>query len=249
MIVKLLLAGLGVGAMALVADRPFGRASSGRSAVLARNGMVATSQPLASQAGLRILRQGGNAIDAAVATAAVLAVVEPMMTGPGGDLFVLAYIAETDELVGLNASGFAPEKTGIDFFQSRGLKSIQTSGPFSVTVPGAVEGWAMLLEKHGTMSLGQVLAPAIEYAEEGFAVSEIIAGTWKTPAIDAGTSQAKQIVKDFEAAYYLNGRRPEHGDVFVNKPLADTFRKIAAEGPEVFYKGEIARKIVDHLNG
>ena len=101
MILKLLLASLGVGAMALAADRPFGRPSSGRSAVLSRNGMVATSQPLSAQAGLRILRQGGNAIDAAVATAAVLAVVEPMMTGPGGDLFVLAHIAETDELVGL----------------------------------------------------------------------------------------------------------------------------------------------------
>ncbi len=249
MIVKLLLASLGVGAMVLGADRPFGRASSGRSAVLAGNGMVATSQPLASQAGLRILRQGGNAIDAAVATAAVLAVVEPMMTGPGGDLFVLAYIAETDELVGLNASGFAPEKTDIDFFNSRGLKSIPGSGPFSVTVPGAVDGWATLLAKHGTMSLGQVLAPAIEYAEEGFAVSEIIAGTWKTPAVDESTSQGKQIVKDFEAAYYLNGRRPKHGDVFVNKPLADTFRKIAAQGSQVFYKGEIGRRIVDHLNG
>ena len=248
MMLKLLLASLGVGAMVLAADRPFGRSASGRSAVLARNGMVATSQPLAAQAGLRILQQGGNAIDAAVATAATLAVVEPMMTGPGGDLFVLAHIAETGELVGLNASGFAPEKADLDFFKSRGLEGIPTVGPFSVTVPGAVDGWATLLEKHGTMTLAQVLAPAIEYAEEGFPVSEIIAGTWKTPAIDDSVSQATRIVSDFEAAYYIDGRRPEHGDVFGNKPLADTFRKIAAEGPDAFYKGEIARKIVDHLN-
>ena len=248
MMIKLLLASLVVGAMTWAADRPFGRASSGRSAVMARNGMVATSQPLAAQAGLRILQQGGNAIDAAVATAATLAVVEPMMTGPGGDLFVLAHLAETDELVGLNASGFSPEKADLEFFESRGLKSIPTYGPFSVTVPGAVDGWATLLKKHGTMTLGQVLAPAIEYAEEGFAVSEIIAGSWKTPALDDGAPQAANIVKDFEDAYYLQGRRPEHGEVFVNKPLAATFRKIAAEGPGAFYQGEIARKTVAHLN-
>ena len=136
MSVKLFLSALAVSAILLAADRPFGRTTSGRSAGLARNGMVATSQPLAAQTGLRILRKGGNAIDAAVATAATLAVVEPMMTGPGGDLFVLAYIAKENKLVGLNASGFSPAAAGIDFFKERNLEAIPVKGPYSVTAPG-----------------------------------------------------------------------------------------------------------------
>ena len=136
--------------------------NAGRSAVVARNGMVAASQPLASQVGLRILQEGGNAVDAAVATAATLALVAPMMTGPAGDVFALVYIAETGELAGLNASGFSPKAADIDFFKSRDLDKIDTKGAFSVTVPGAVDGWVTLLEKYGTMTLEQVLEPAIE---------------------------------------------------------------------------------------
>ena len=217
--------------------------NAGRSAVVARNGMVAASQPLASQVGLRILQQGGNAIDAAVATAATLALVAPMMTGPAGDMFALVYIAETGELTGLNGSGYSPKAADIDFFKRRGLSEIPADGAFSVTVPGAVDGWVTLLERYGTMSLEQVLAPAIEYAEEGFPVSEIFAANWAS----AGSSHEDD--PEFVRAYYIDGKPPSHGDVFVNEPLAWTYRQIARGGRDAFYEGEIARRIVDRLNG
>lgn len=217
--------------------------NAGRSAVVARNGMVAASQPLASQAGLHILRQGGNAVDAAVATAATLALVAPMMTGPGGDMFALVYMAETGELAGLNGSGFSPKAANIEFFRSRGLSEIPAKGAFSVTVPGAVDGWATLLDRFGTMSLEQVLAPAIDYAESGFPVSEIFAADW------AQHSKPHRDDPEFARAYLVDGKPPAHGDVFVNKPLARTYRLIASKGRDVFYKGEIARKIVDRMQG
>ena len=216
--------------------------TAGRSAVVARNGMVAASQPLASQAGLRILQQGGNAVDASVATAAMLALVAPMMTGPAGDVFALVYIAETGELAGLNASGFSPQAADIDFFKSRGLDEIPTKSAFSVTVPGAVDGWATLLDKYGTMSLAQVLEPAIAYAEEGFPVSEIFASNW------ARYGASYENDPEFVRAYFSDGKPPAHGDIFVNKPLAWTYRQIARGGRDAFYKGEIARKIVARLN-
>ena len=216
--------------------------NAGRSAVVARNGMVAASQPLASQVGLRILQEGGNAVDAAVATAATLALVAPMMTGPAGDVFALVYIAETGELAGLNASGFSPKAADIDFFKSRDLDKIDTKGAFSVTVPGAVDGWVTLLEKYGTMTLEQVLEPAIEYAENGFPVSEIFAANW------ARYGAWYEDDPEFVRAYFTDGEPPAHGDVFVNKPLAWTYRQLARGGRDVFYKGEIARKIVDRLN-
>jgi gamma-glutamyltranspeptidase / glutathione hydrolase len=241
-VVKILFCGVMVSAMVLGADRPGGRAESGRSAVLARNGMVATSQPLAAQAGLRILQQGGNAIDAAVATAAALAVVEPMMTGIGGDMFAIVRTAQ-GELAGINGSGFSPAAANVAFFQQRKLEQIPTRGPFSVSVPGAVDGWAALLEKYGTMSFAQVLAPAIEYAENGFPVSEIIAADWDSPANEALFED-----KEFAAVFSPEGKPPVHGDVFVNKALAGTLRQIAAGGRDAFYKGEIARRIVERLN-
>ena len=217
--------------------------NAGRSAVVARNGMVAASQPLASQVGLRILQEGGNAVDAAVATAATLALVAPMMTGPGGDMFALVYTAATGELAGLNASGFSPKAANIDFFTSRGLDRIPTKSAFSVTVPGAVDGWVTLLDKYGTMSLEKVLEPAIDYAENGFPVSEIFAENWAR----YGSWYEKD--PEFVRAYYTDGKAPEHGDVFVNKPLGWTYRQIANGGRDAFYKGEIARRIVDRLNG
>ena len=216
--------------------------NAGRSAVVARNGMVAASQPLASQVGLRILQEGGNAVDAAVATAATLALVAPMMTGPGGDMFALVYMAEKGELAGLNASGFSPEAADIEFFTSRGLDRVPTQSAFSVTVPGAVDGWVELLGKFGTMSLEQVLEPAIEYAENGFPVSEIFAANW------ARHGSWYEDDPEFVRAYYTDGKAPGHGDVFVNKPLAWTYRQIARGGRDAFYKGEIARRIVDRLN-
>jgi gamma-glutamyltranspeptidase/glutathione hydrolase len=239
---KLLFCGLLVSAFVLGADRPGGRADSGRSAVLARNGMVATSQPLAAQAGLRILQQGGNAIDAAVATAAALAVVEPMMTGLGGDMFAIVHTAK-GELAGINGSGFSPAAADIDFFRQRKLQQIPVRGPLSVSIPGAVDGWAALLDKYGTMSFAEVLAPAIEYAESGFPVSEIIASDWSSPANEALFSD-----KEFARAYAKDGKPPAYGDVFVNKPLSETLRKIASGGRDAFYTGEIGRRIVERLN-
>lgn len=204
--------------------------------------MVAASQPLAAQAGLHILRQGGNAVDAAVATAATLALVAPMMTGPGGDMFALVYMAETGELAGLNGSGFSPKAANIEFFRNKGLDEVPAKGAFSVTVPGAVDGWATLLDRFGTMSLGQVLAPAIEYAENGFPVSEIFAADW------AQHSKPHRDDPHFAEEYLIDGEPPAHGDVFVNKPLARTYRLLASEGRDAFYRGDIARKIVSRMN-
>jgi len=209
--------------------------------------MVATSQPLAVEAGLRILQQGGNAVDAAVAAAAVLAVVEPESTGLGGDVFALVWEARTRRLHGLNGSGFSPQAATRDFFLSRNLSVIPMYGPFSVSVPGTVDGWAALLEKLGTMKFEQVLAPGIEYAENGFAVTEIIAASW---AADGRAAAARDT--EFARAYFVpdakGGHPPVPGEVFVNKALAGTLRKIAAGGREAFYQGEIARRIVERLN-
>ena len=243
-----LLLGLGfLVAMAFGADRPAGRSGAGRSVVWARNGMVSTSQPLAVQAGVRILQQGGNAVDAAVATAAVLAVVEPMSTGLGGDMFALVYLSKTGELKGLNGSGYSPQAVNRDFFLSKNLKEIPMYGPFSVTVPGGVDGWATILGKYGSMKLDQVLAPAIEYAEKGFAVSQIIADAWG----DDGMAMAERD-PEFARAYAIadaNGfHTPAEGEVFVNKPMAATLRKIASGGRDAFYKGEVAKKIVERMN-
>ena len=212
------------------------------SVATARNGMVATSQPLAAQAGVDILQQGGNAIDAAVATAAVLAVVEPMSTGPGGDMFALVHLAKTGELVGLNGSGFAPREVDCEFFAKRGLEEIPTQGPFAVTVPGAVDGWATLLERYGSMTLKDVLAPAIEYAEKGFSVTNIIAQDWA----DCGGSYADD--PEFAGAYYRDGRPAAHGEVFVNSSLGESLRQVAEGGRDAFYQGEIGQKIVARLN-
>lgn len=239
---QILAAAPALAAIVLGADRPAGQAGAGRSAVLARNGMVAASQPLAAQAGLRVLQRGGNAFDAAVATAAALAVVEPMMTGPGGDMFVLAYLAEEDRLVGLNGSGLSPEAVDLDFFASRGLDQIPVHGPYSVSVPGAVDGWAALLDRYGAMPLAEVLKAPIEYAENGFPVSEIIAANWA----DRAEPIAER--KDFREAYLPGGRAPRHGEVFRNPGLAWTYRQIAEGGRDAFYRGEIARRIVEHLD-
>ena len=141
--------------------------------------MVASSHPLAVEAGLETLKNGGNAFDAAVTTAAALNVVEPMSTGIGGDCFALLYLGDTGEIKALNGSGRAPQALRIEVFQERGLKTVPPTGMLPVTVPGTVDGWATLLDAHGTISLGEALAPAIRYAEEGFRVTSIIAYEWK----------------------------------------------------------------------
>src|SRR6185369_9955344 len=161
-----------------IGDKPASTGGKTRSAVRAMNGMVATSQPLASAAGLRILQQGGNAVDAAVAAAAALCVVEPMMVGPGGDMFAIVWDAKRKELKGLNASGRSPSAISIDELKRRGIERMPSDGIHTVTVPGAVDGWAKILERYGTMKLAQVLQPAIEHAELGFPVTDVIAADW-----------------------------------------------------------------------
>ena len=211
--------------------------------MLAKQGMVATSQPLAVQAGLRILQQGGNAFDAAVATAAVLAVVEPMMTGPGGDVFMLAHEASSGELIGLNGSGFSPAEATPELFERRGFDAIPVTGPLSVTIPGAVDAWAEIVEKHGKLTLAQVLAPAIAYAEEGFPVTEIIGGDW----VRGGPPHADK--PEFRRVFLQDSGEPyRHGELFRNPDLAKTLRQVAEGGRDAFYEGDFARAMVAELN-
>jgi gamma-glutamyltranspeptidase/glutathione hydrolase len=218
-------------------DRPAPNPRATRSVVLARNGLIATSQPLASAAGLRVLQQGGNAIDAAVTAAAVLAVVEPTMNGPGGDLFAIVYDGRTKTIRALNASGRSPAAATPAEFKRRGLDTIPYRGELSVSVPGVVDGWHELLAKHGTRTLGQALEPAIGYARDGFAVSEIIATQW--------ADAASTLARDPAAAktFLPGGRAPAAGDVFRNPNLAATLEQIARGGRDAFYRGPIAKAI------
>ncbi len=209
---------------------------SRRSVVMANNGLVAASQPLAAQAGLRMLMNGGNAVDAAVATAAALNVVEPMSTGVGGDLFALTYSAQTDELTSLNGSGRAPQAISIEALRRLGKTNMPETGALSITVPGTVDGWATLLQRHGTLPLAEVLKPAIEYAEQGFPVSEIIAAHWQENAAMLRGS-----------TYLIHGRSPRPGQIFRNPDLARTLRAIAEDGREAFYRGPIAETIAQYV--
>lgn len=212
--------------------------ASRRSPVLARRGMVATSQPLAAVAGLRILMDGGHAADAAVTAAAMLNVVEPMSTGVGGDCFALVYDASTGGVSALNGSGRSPAAFNLEESRKLGLVEIPFTGPLPVTVPGTVSGWEALLERFGTMALGECLAPAIDAAEEGFPVS---------PRISAGWRDAEEkIVEDPEAArVYLPAPFP--GDLHHAPDLAHSLRVIAEGGSEAFYRGPLAEKMADHV--
>jgi len=202
--------------------------------------MVATSQPLAVEAGLDVLMRGGNAFDAAVTAAAVLNVVEPMSTGIGGDCFALLYLAGSGEIRALNGSGRAPQALGLNVFQQRGLGRVPPTGTLPVTVPGTVDGWASLLDAHGTLSLGAALKPAIRYAEEGFRVTKVIAQLW------AQAAEKLRATPDAASHYLVNGcRAPRCGESFHLPALADTLRQIAEEGPDAFYRGSIAEAIVD----
>lgn len=211
---------------------------AGRSVVLAPNGMVATSQPLAAQAGLDVLRRGGNAIDAAVATNAALGLVEPMMCGIGGDLFAIVWDAKTKKLYGLNASGRSPYQATRAYFAAKNLEAIPQTGPLSWSVPGCVDGWDQLLRRFGTMNLGQVLEPSIRYAESGFPVSEVISGSWQ--AAEGMLGQHPDTAK----TYLVNGRAPRPGEVFKNPHLAASYRELAKNGRDAFYKGKLAEVMV-----
>jgi gamma-glutamyltranspeptidase/glutathione hydrolase len=221
-------------------DQWFSSVPSGRSVVRASQGMVATSQPLASQTGLDILKRGGNAVDAAIAMAAVLAVTEPHMTGLGGDVFAMVFSAKTRKLEGLNASGRAPRALNLEYFRSRKISDMPLTGMHAVTVPGAFDGWVMLLERHGTMKLADLLAPAIEYAENGFPVMEKTAADWvpEVPKLKLTGTAA--------STYLVNGTAPQAGAIFVQRNLARTLRALARGGRDAFYRGEIARTIADY---
>lgn len=211
---------------------------SRRSAVLARQGMVATSQPLAAMAGLRILMDGGNAADAAVTVASMLNVVEPMSTGIGGDCFALIYEAESGQVTALNGSGRAPAAFTLEEAQRLGLETIPLTGALPVTVPGAASGWEALLERYGTMSLADCLTPAIATAEAGFPVSERVSAGWRR--------SETHLSQDREAArVYLPA--PRVGSVHCQPDLARTFRTVAEGGAEAFYHGELAEKIATYV--
>ncbi len=215
------------------------RYPSRRSVVMSRHGMVGASQPLAAQAGLRILLAGGNAADAAVAVAAALNVLEPMSTGIGGDAFALVYDAASRSVSALNGSGRAPRAISPQVFAERGLDHVPSDGMLPVTVPGTVDAWAALLARHGTLSLARVLTPAIEYAEHGFPVSEIIAASWwrATARLQAHPASAR--------TYLVNGWRPPRpGEIFRQPNLARSLRQIAEGGRDAFYNGPIADAIV-----
>jgi gamma-glutamyltranspeptidase/glutathione hydrolase len=218
-------------------DRPAPNPRATRSVVMARNGVIATSQPLASAAGLAVLQQGGNAIDAAVTAAAVLSVVEPTMNGIGGDLFALVYDPKRKSVRALNASGRAPASATVEEFRRRGLSSIPYRGELSVSVPGVVDGWSELLAKYGTLTLDKALEPAIRYARDGYAVSEIIATQWK--------DQETTLAKDASAAttFLVAGRAPRAGEIFRNQKLAASLEQIAKGGADVFYRGAIAKAL------
>jgi gamma-glutamyltranspeptidase/glutathione hydrolase len=201
-------------------------------------GVVATSQPLAAQAGLRILLQGGNAADAAVATAATLNVVEPMSTGMGGDAFVLIYWAQDRKVYALNASGRAPYAATLETFQRLGLKEMPVRGMLPVTVPGAPAGWADLVARFGRLGLDRVLQPAIDYAERGFPVSEGISRSWQ------GSEGLLRENAEASRVYLPGGQAPCAGQRFTSLDLARSLQALAECGPDAFYKGPIARAIV-----
>jgi len=207
-----------------------------RSTVVCQNGIVCTSQPLASMAGIDILTAGGNAIDAAVCANAMLSVVEPMSCGPGGDLFAIVWIEKDKKLYGLNASGRAPYDWSLKDAQGLGLKSIPVYGALSWSVPGCVSGWAALLERMGRFRFGRILEAPIYYAREGFGVSPIIAGYWKSVNAKKFPSLGK--------VYAPDGRIPRFGDIFKNPDMAGFFEIIAEGGAKAFYEGEVAERIV-----
>ena len=200
--------------------------------------MVASSQPLATLAGLQILMNGGNAIDAAIATAAVLGVVEPSSIGIGGDAFCLFYSAKEKALKALDASGRSPYAMNLDFCRKSGFKEMPQRGIHSVTLPGAVHGWATLLDSYGSKSLHEVLQSAIRLAEEGFPVAELTAHSWRESAASLQADEGGAV------NYLVSGRAPKPGEIFKNLRMAKTLRRIADAGADVFYQGEIAEKIV-----
>ena len=218
-------------------DRVAGLSHASRSEVIAPHGMAATSQPLATQIALDILKAGGSAVDAAIAANAALGLMEPTGSGIGGDLFAIVWDAEKQELTGLNASGRSPALMTIEYFREHGIDSIPPHGPLPVSVPGAVDGWFELHGRYGRLSMSEILAPTIAYARDGFPVSEVIAFYFELNA------EARAGFPGFAETFMPDGKIPKKGEMFRNPRLANTYEAIAEGGRDTFYKGDIARKI------
>jgi len=235
-------------------DRSEGWLPQTRSEVMARNGMVTTVQPLASQAGLRMLQEGGNAVDAAVAAAAALNVVYPANTGIGGDLFALIYVAKEKKVYQLNASGITPAGLTLAHMNSLGYKAnpanfgpgsgMPSGGILTVTVPGSLWGWQEALTRFGTKTFKDVLQPAIDYADQGFPITEEIASGWRMKNALPLTGCCTEPDPDSVKTFYVDGHRPTTGTIFRNPDLARTLRLVQQQGRDVFYKGEVAKAIV-----
>jgi gamma-glutamyltranspeptidase/glutathione hydrolase len=222
-------------------DRPFGASGVSRSEVFAEHGMAATSHPLATDIALEILKQGGSAVDAAIAANAALGLMEPTGCGIGGDLFAIVWDPDAESLSGLNASGRSPRALTLEYFKEQGLEQIPPRGPLPVSVPGTVDGWYALHEQFGRLSMARNLAPAIRYAREGFPLTEVIAQYW------ALNAEALEDYPGFAEVFMPGGRTPRKGEIFRNPRLADTYEKIAKGGRDAFYKGEIARRIAAYM--
>ena len=222
-------------------DRITGELFSTRSEVIAENGMVATSHPLATQVGVDILKGGGNAIDAAIAANAAIGLMEPTGNGIGGDLFAIIWIDSEKKLYGLNASGRSPKNLTLDYFKENGISEIPAYGPLPVSVPGCVDGWFEMHEKFGTISMQKILSPAIEYASNGFPVTELVSYYM--------SKAAKKLDKypNFKETYHINGTTPKKGKIFQNQDLANTLRIIAKKGRKGFYEGKIAKIMSDFI--
>ncbi len=229
------------GSLALAYDRITGREFASRSEVIAPHGMAATSQPLATQIALDVLKDGGTAIDAAIAANAALGLMEPTGSGVGGDLFAIVWDAKTKKLYGLNGSGRSPKSLTREMLVSQGLAKIPSHGPLPVSVPGCVDGWITLHERFGKLPMKRVLAPAIGYGKEGFPLTELIAYYWARSVTLFGASPAKY--PNFVQTYTIDGRAPRPGEVFKNPGLARTYELIAKKGRAGFYEGEIAATI------
>ena len=223
-------------------DRITGRHFATRSEVIAKHGMAATSQPLATQVALDILKSGGNAIDAAIAANATLGLMEPTGCGIGGDLFAIVWEAKTKKLHGLNASGRSPKGLELSYFQENDLSSIPYRGALSISIPGCVDGWFELHDKLGKLPMEEILAPAISYAREGFPVSELIAHY-----IQLHAKGGMADLPFFRETYMPNGQAPLKGDLFQNPNLANTLEKIAQGGREAFYKGPMAEEMAKYI--
>ena len=222
-------------------DRITGEMFSTRSEVISQNGMVATSHPLASQIGVDILQNGGNAIDAAIAANAALGLMEPTGNGIGGDLFAIVWIENEKKLYGLNASGRSPEGLSLEYFKENDFKSIPAYGPLPVSVPGCVDGWFELHEKFGKIKMRDILSPTIKYAEDGFPVSELVSYYMKS------ASNNFKEYPNFKETYYINDSTPKKGQIFKNPDLAKTLRVIAKKGKKGFYEGEVANSIANFI--